>query len=41
MTILPLIVVIFISITVGFLFLIMSNIFKVAAEIKEENDLTF
>lgn len=41
MTILPLIVVIFISITVGFLFLIMSNIFKAAAEIKEENDLTF
>ena len=41
LSLIPLIVVIFISITVGFLFLIMSNIFKVAAEIKEENDLTF
>ncbi|KEJ01363.1 hypothetical protein N494_10455 [Clostridium botulinum A2B7 92] len=41
MTIVPLIVVIFVAITVGFLFLIMSSIFKTAAEIKEENDLTF
>lgn len=41
MTIVPLIIVIFVAVTVGFLFLIMSSIFKRAAEIKEENDLIF
>lgn len=41
MTILPLIVVVFVAVTLGFLFLIMSSIFKRAAEIKEENDLIF
>lgn len=41
LTLLPLVIVIFVSITVGFLFLVMSDIFKKAAEIKEENDLTF
>ncbi|HCQ90397.1 MAG TPA: DUF2975 domain-containing protein [Clostridium sp.] len=40
-TIIPLIIVVFISVTIGFLCLVMSNIFKRAAEIKEENDLTF
>ncbi|MBU5483293.1 DUF2975 domain-containing protein [Clostridium sp. MSJ-11] len=40
-TVIPLIIVTFVAITVGFLCLLMSNIFKRAAEIKEENDLTF
>ncbi|MCY6957650.1 DUF2975 domain-containing protein [Clostridium brassicae] len=41
MTIVPIIIMIFVAVTAGFLFLIMSIIFKRAAEIKEENDLTF
>lgn len=41
LTIIPLFVVPFIAITLGFLFLTMSNVFKKASEIKEENDLTF
>lgn len=41
LTIIPSIIVPFVSITAGFLSLIMSNIFKKAAEIKEEVDLTF
>lgn len=40
-TIIPLIIVVFLAVTIGFLCLVMSNIFKRAAEIKEENDLTF
>lgn len=40
-TIMPLIIVVFLAVTIGFLCLVMSNIFKRAAEIKEENDLTF
>lgn len=41
LTIIPLFVIPFISITAGFLAIVMSNIFRKAAEIKEENDLTF
>ncbi|WP_251862556.1 DUF2975 domain-containing protein [Clostridium sp. Marseille-Q2269] len=41
LTILPIIIVSFISIIAGFLSIVMSNIFKKAAEIKEELDLTF
>ncbi|MEW9096005.1 MAG: DUF2975 domain-containing protein [Clostridiaceae bacterium] len=40
-TVLPLIIVTFVALTAGFLCLLMSSIFKRAAEIKEENDLTF
>ncbi|WP_055669607.1 DUF2975 domain-containing protein [Desnuesiella massiliensis] len=40
-TIIPMIVIPFIAVTAGFLSLVMSNIFKKAAEIKEEIDLTF
>ncbi|WP_315118246.1 DUF2975 domain-containing protein [uncultured Clostridium sp.] len=41
MTVIPLIIIPFIGVTAGFLCLVMSGIFKRAAEIKEENDLTF
>ncbi|MBU5439582.1 DUF2975 domain-containing protein [Tissierella sp. MSJ-40] len=41
LTIIPSIIVPFVSITAGFLSLLMSKIFKKAAEIKEEVDLTF
>lgn len=41
LTILPIIIVLFICIISGFLSIVMSNIFKKAAEIKEELDLTF
>lgn len=41
LTIIPLFIVPFIPITLGFLAFVMSNIFKKATEIKEENDLTF
>lgn len=41
LTVIPLIIVPFVSITLGFLFLVMSTIFKKSVEIKEENDLTF
>ncbi|WP_333861213.1 DUF2975 domain-containing protein [Clostridium sp.] len=40
-TIIPMIVIPFVAITAGFLSLVMSNIFRKAAEIKEEMDLTF
>ncbi|MHC1748252.1 MAG: DUF2975 domain-containing protein [Cellulosilyticaceae bacterium] len=41
LTIVPLIIIPFICLTAGFMFLVLSNIFKKAAEIKEEVDLTF
>lgn len=40
-TVIPMIVIPFIAVTAGFLSLVMSNIFRKAAEIKEEIDLTF
>lgn len=41
LTIIPLFVISFIAVTAGFFSLVLSNIFKRAAEIQEENDLTF
>lgn len=41
LTVVPAIIIPFIAVTAGFLSLVMSNIFKKAAEIKEEIDLTF
>lgn len=41
LTVIPTFIVLFVSITAGFLALVFANIFKKAAQIKEENDLTF
>lgn len=41
LTMVPVIIVPFISITAGLLSLVMSNVFKIASEIKEEIDQTF